>query len=156
MCVCVCVCHVYVTKRDIFCHTYISELDEGINPNSFPYKRYGQVDHIGSTWGSSSPSQESGTSSKVRKCSWWMPNLTFSILKIERRVIHQIVCILKDKSIGVLKITYGHHPWGQEGPPCIRKSISGTFLISYFLDILYVSIVCQNVCTFQDKSNGDD
>ena len=81
-----------------------------------------RFDHIGSTLGSSSPSQESGTSSKVRKCSWWMPNLTFSILKIERRVIHQIVCISKDKSIGVLKITYGHHP------PCIRKAISGTFL----------------------------
>ena len=36
--------------------------------------------------------------------------------------MHQIVCILKDKSIGVIKITYGHHP------PCIRKAISGTFL----------------------------
>ena len=46
----------------------------------------------------------------------------FSILKIERRVKNQIVCILKEKSIGVLKIAYGHHP------PCIRKAISGTFL----------------------------
>ena len=83
---------------------------------------YGHWLHIGTILGSWSPSQESGMSSKVRKCSWWMQNLTFSILKIERSVIHQIVCILKDKSIGVLKITYGHHP------PCIRKAISGTFL----------------------------
>ena len=66
---CLSVCKVYVTKRDIICHAYISELDEGINPNPFPHEKYGQVDHIGSTWGSSSPSQESGTSSKVRKFS---------------------------------------------------------------------------------------
>ena len=50
-------------------------------------------------------------------------NLTFSIFKIKRTAIHQIVCILKDKSIGVLKISYGHHPWGQERPPCIMKAL---------------------------------
>ena len=67
--VCVCVCHVYVTKRDIFCHAYISELDEGINPNPFPHERYGQVDHIGSTWGSSSPSQEVRNVLQSQECS---------------------------------------------------------------------------------------
>ena len=59
-----------------------------------------------------------------------------------------------DKSIGVLKITYGHHPWGQERPPCIRKALSGTFKINYFLDT-YISVVYQFVCIFQDKSDGE-
>ena len=61
--------------------------------------------------------------------SWWMPNLSFSIVKIERSVLHQIPSILQDKSIGALKIHYGHHPWSQRCPPCIRKTISGTFWI---------------------------
>ena len=69
MCVCL-VCHVYVTKRDIFRHADISELDEGINPNPFPHERYGQVDHIGSTWGSSSPSQEVRNVIQSQECSW--------------------------------------------------------------------------------------
>ena len=55
----------------------------------------------------------------------------------------------------MIKITYGHHHWGKEYPPCIRKAISGTFLINFFLDI-YISVVCQIVCIFKDKSNGDD
>ena len=50
---------------------------------------------------------------------------------------------------------FGYHPWGKEYPPCIRKDISGTFLINFFLDI-YISVVCQIVCIFKDKSNGDD
>ena len=47
----------------------ISDLDEGINPNPFAHEKYGQGHHIGSTCGSPSPSQESETSSKVKKCS---------------------------------------------------------------------------------------
>ena len=62
---------------------------------------------------------------------------------------------MRYKSIGVLKITYGNLPWGQERPPGIRKAISGTFLIHYFLHI-YISVVCQIVCIFQEKSNGED
>ena len=50
-------------------------------------------------------------------------------MKIERSVIHQIVSILQDKSIGALKIIYGHHPWIQGCPSCIRKALSGTYLI---------------------------
>ena len=68
-------------------------------------------------------------------------------------VIYQFVCTLWDKFNSVIKITYGHHPWGKECPPCIRKTISGTLLINFFLDI---SVVCQIVCIFKDKSNGDD
>ena len=49
--------------------------------------------------------------------------------------IHQSVCIFKDKSIGRLKINNGHHSWSQECPSPIRKNISETYLISYFLDI---------------------
>ena len=68
---------------------------------------------------------ENQSSGRGQKGSLWESedgkNLTFSILKIERSVIHQSVCILKEKSIDVLKITYGHHH------PCIRKTISGTF-----------------------------
>jgi len=55
----------------------------------------------------------------------------------------------------VIKITYGHHHWGKEYPPCIWKAISGTFLINFFLDI-YISVVCQIVCIFKEKSNGND
>ena len=55
----------------------------------------------------------------------------------------------------MIKITYGYHPWGKEYPPYIRKDISGTFLINFFLDI-YISVVCKFVCIFKDKSNGDD
>ena len=58
-----------------------------------------------------------------------MPNLSSSIVKIERSVIHQILSILQNKSIGVLKNPYGHHPWSQGCTPCIRKTFSGTFLI---------------------------
>ena len=121
----------------IVSHAYISEVDKGIIPNPLLKIRYGQVHHIGSVLGSWNPSQESGKSSKIRKCSWWMQNVSINIFKIQRSVTYQIVCILKDKSIGVLKITYGHHPWGQERPPCIRKALSGTFLINYFFWHLY-------------------
>ena len=110
------------------CYTDISELNEGINPNPFPNKKYGQGHHIGTYWGSWSPSKESGTSSKS---SWWMPNQLFSIVKLERSVIHQIISILQDFSIGALKINFGHHNWSQECPPCIRKASSGT--IFFFL-----------------------
>ena len=46
-------------------------------------------------------------------------------------VVHQIVCFFKEKSIGVLKITYGHHP-------CIRKALSGSLKDDqiYFCQIL--------------------
>ena len=68
-----------------------------------------------------------------------MPNPAFSTLKIERSVIHQIVCILKEKSIGGLKITYGHYP------PCIRKAISGTFLFrSTFVNFLAIEKCAYN------------
>ena len=82
-------------------------------------------------------------------------DLLLYIFELQRSVIYQFVCTLWDKSNGVIKITYGHHPWGKEYPPCIRKTISGTFLINFFLDI-YISVVCQIVCIFKDKSNGDD
>ena len=58
-----------------------------------------------------------------------MPNLSFLIVKIEKSVIHQIVSILQDKSMGALKITYGPHSWSQGCPPGIGKALSGTFLI---------------------------
>ena len=45
----------------------ILELDKGINPNPFPNERYSLEGHIRTIWGCSSPSQESGTSSNVRK-----------------------------------------------------------------------------------------
>ena len=69
------------------------------------------------------------------KSTWRMSNLYFSIVKIERRVIHQILSVLQDKSIGVLKIAYGHNLRSQECPLCIRKALSGAFIILYFLQI---------------------
>ena len=88
--------------------------------NPFPSEEYNQGEHIGTAWVSSSPTQESGTSSKSQEVFLMDDQSNFPI-KIERRVIHQIVCILKDKSIGVLKFTDGHHP------PSNRKAISGAF-----------------------------
>ena len=63
---------VFVRLFDIIYHTDKSELDKGINPNPFLNGRYGQGHHIGTTWSSWFPSQESGTFSKVWKRSWWM------------------------------------------------------------------------------------
>ena len=64
----------------------------------------------------------------------------FSIVKLERSAIHPIVSILKDKSLGALKITYGNHPWSQECHPSIRKALSTTFIIFYY----YTHILEQN------------
>ena len=58
-----------------------------------------------------------------------MPNQHFSSEKLERNAIHKPVSILQDKSIGALKITYGHHPWSQGCSLCIRNAFSGTFII---------------------------
>ena len=55
----------------------------------------------------------------------------------------------------MIKITYEHHPWGKEYPSCIRKAISGAFLINFFLDI-YIIVECLIVCIFKDKSNDND
>ena len=52
---------------DIISQAYISEVDEGINPNPLLKVRYGQVQHIGSILGSWSPLQGSGMSTKVKK-----------------------------------------------------------------------------------------
>ena len=71
-----------------------------------------------------------------------MPNLSFSIVKLQRSVIRQIASAFKDKSIGALKITYAHHPWIKGCPLCIRKALSGTCLILYFLKI-HISAVHQ-------------
>jgi len=116
------------------CYTDISELNEWINPNPFPNENYGLGHHIGTPWGSSSPSQESGTSSTS---SWWMPNLSFSIVKIERSVIHQIESILQDKSIGALKnsswispLESGISSMCQEGSLRNIPNISSVTLIS--------------------------
>ena len=61
----------------------------------------------------------------------------------QRSVIHQIVCIFWDKSNGLVKITYGCHPWDQECPPSIRKvpdnPPSRTYLLS---DISVLFIIC--------------
>ena len=46
----------------------------------------------------------SGTSSKVRKCSWWMTVSDFSILEIKRSVIHQIMNVLH--ASGMFLITH--------------------------------------------------
>ena len=48
-------------------------------------------------------------------------DLLLSNSELQRSVIYQYVCTLWDKSNGVIKITYGHHPWNQEDPPWIRK-----------------------------------
>ena len=55
-----------------------SDMDEGINPNPFVNERYGCWLHIKTILGSWSPSQESGTSSKVRKGSWFFPKFFYS------------------------------------------------------------------------------
>ena len=121
----------------------ISKLDEGINPNPFLNEGYGRWHHIGTIWSSWSPSQESGTSSKVGKCSWRMTQYIFFKFWRQRSVIHQIVCIFWDKSNGLVKITYGCHPWDQECPPSIRKvpdnPPSRTYLLS---DISVLFIIC--------------
>ena len=77
----------------------------------------------------------------------WNP--TFLIFKIVEGY-NQIVCILKDQSIGVLKITYVHHP------QFIRNILHGSgkwpdLLLSIFQ--LQRSVIYQFVCTRQDKSN---
>jgi len=72
----------------------------------------------------------------------------FFPLKIERSVIHQSVCFFKDKAIGLLKITDGHHPWGQKCSPCIRKVLSGAYLIHCSLDI-YIIFVFLVACIFK-------
>ena len=64
---CVLVCYQNVTFSDIIRQADILELDKGINPNPFPNERYSLGGHIRTIWGCSSPSQESGTSSTVRK-----------------------------------------------------------------------------------------
>ena len=96
-------------------------------PILYQIKKYGQGHHIGTYWASWSPSKESGMSSKS---SWWMPNKLFSIMKLERSVIHQTISILQDLSISALKITCGYHPWSQGCPPCIRKAYK---MIFFFL-----------------------
>ena len=48
-------------------------------------------------------------------------DLLLSNFELHRSVIYQFVCTLWDKSNGVIKIPYGHHPWNQEDPPWIRK-----------------------------------
>ena len=73
--------------------------------------------------------------------------LSFSIVKIDISVIHQIRSILQDKSIGALKITYGHHPWSQKCLSYIRKALLGLFLILYFL-VIHISVVIQMLCIF--------
>jgi len=62
-----------------------SDMDEGINPNPFVNERYGCWLHIKTILGSWSPSQESGTSSKVRKGSWFFSKFFFHFLDVSRR-----------------------------------------------------------------------
>ena len=82
-----------------------------------------------------------------------MPDLLVLNLKIERSVVYNFVCIFKDSSIGALKITYGHHLWSQESPSCVRKGISGTFLIRQSFDI-HKDILFQILYIFKGKSNA--
>ena len=74
----------------------------------------------------------------------------FFILEINSIVIHQIVCILWDKSNGLVKNTYGCHPGDQERPPSIRKvpdnPPSGTSL-KWLISVKY-----KISCIFKDKS----
>ena len=67
--------------------------------------------------------------------------------------LYKFVWICKDNPMGVVKITYKHHPTSEECSPCIRKGLSGIFHVSYFLQI-HISVVYQIVCIFQDKSNA--
>ena len=39
-----------------------------------------------------------------------------STFELQGSVIYQCQCTLKNKSNGVIKITYGHHPWNREDP----------------------------------------
>ena len=39
-----------------------------------------------------------------------------STFELQGSVIYQRQCTLKNKSNGVIKITYGHHPWNREDP----------------------------------------
>ena len=54
-------------------------------------------------------------------------------MNIEINVIHQIVSILQDKSIGEIKIPYGHNLLSLECLPYVRKALSGKSIILYFL-----------------------
>ena len=84
------------------CHTDIWELIEGINPNPFSNEKDITLEPPGVPV-LHPRSQE--LPPKSGKSSWWMPNLSFSIVKIERSGIHQIESIFQAKSIGTLKIT---------------------------------------------------
>ena len=48
-------------------------------------------------------------------------DLTLPMFELQSSKIYQLVCSLWEKSNGVIKITFGHHLWNQEGPPWIRK-----------------------------------
>ena len=133
------------------CHTDISELDEGLNPNPFTNNNYDQGHHIRTPWGSWSPSKESRTSSESRE--WFLMNARYICFNF-KDINNQIVSSLQVESIGALKITHGCHNWNQEIPRWIRKALSGTFSIHYFLEIHICVVVYQFVCIFQDKSNA--
>ena len=49
------------------------------------------------------------------------PDLLLTIFELQRSLIYKCLCTLWDKFHGVIKITYGHHPWNQEDPSWIRK-----------------------------------
>ena len=56
--------------------------------------------------------QDSGTNSKVRKSSWRISRSTLiKIWTTEKCDILISMYFLRKKSNGVIKITYGHHPW---------------------------------------------
>ena len=59
-------------------------MDEGTNPNPVVNERYGCWLHIGTILGSWPPSQESGTSSKVRKGSWFCSTFCIQFLNVSR------------------------------------------------------------------------
>ena len=62
-------------------------------------------------------------------------------------MIYQFVCTLRDKSNGVIKISYGHHLWNQEDPSCIRK-VSWKLTISTFVNFWATKKCDISICMY--------
>ena len=75
------------------------------------------------------------------------PGLLLSIFELQRSVIYQFVCTLRDKSNGVIKISYGHHLWNQEDPSCIRK-VSWKLTISTFVNFWATKKCDISICMY--------
>ena len=62
-------------------------------------------------------------------------------------MIYQFVCNFRDKSNGVIKHTYQHHPWNQEDPPWIRKG-SWKLTRSTFVNCLATKKCDISICMY--------